>query len=263
MTQTTSKRDEAVLSVDALAQEIRRVDGSHSLGAGALAEALMPFLLTSAPAPASGRVDAVAVSRMDVVIALREWFGGERYARDYEYLDMQMGPQMKATLEAVFKDRRERASLSPAATPVEAGGEIERLAKEPGCEADAATVFREALKLARQTAAGLVDAPRIPTCGPIAPMNEQPDAERYGSESPGEPATVGDLFKPTLAKPASSPAGGDVVQTLIDKTEKLIEAADDMGWSCNSSSADQAIREAKDAVRAVLSQSTSAGRVGE
>ena len=60
-----------------------------------------------------------------------------------------------------------------------------------------------------------------------------------------------------LAKPASSPAGGDVVQTLIDKTEKLIEAADDMGWSCNSSSADQAIREAKDAVRAALSQSTS------
>ena len=66
-----------------------------------------------------------------------------------------------------------------------------------------------------------------------------------------------------LAKPASSPAGGDVVQTLIDKTEKLIEAADDMGWSCNSSSADQAIREAKDAVRAALSQSTSAGRVGD
>ncbi len=66
-----------------------------------------------------------------------------------------------------------------------------------------------------------------------------------------------------LAKPASSPAGGDVVQTLIDKTEKLIEAADDMGWSCNSSSADQAIREARDAVRAALSQSTSAGRVGE
>ncbi len=30
--------------VDQLAQEIRRVDGSHSLGAGALAEALMPFV---------------------------------------------------------------------------------------------------------------------------------------------------------------------------------------------------------------------------
>lgn len=31
-------------TVDALAQEIRRVDGNHSLGAGQLAEALMPFL---------------------------------------------------------------------------------------------------------------------------------------------------------------------------------------------------------------------------
>jgi len=30
--------------MDVLAQEIRRVDGSHSLGAGALAEALMPFI---------------------------------------------------------------------------------------------------------------------------------------------------------------------------------------------------------------------------
>jgi hypothetical protein len=37
------------LLVDDLAQEIRRVDGSHSLGAGALAEALMPFLQTVAP----------------------------------------------------------------------------------------------------------------------------------------------------------------------------------------------------------------------
>mgnify|MGYP001486935281 CR=1 FL=1 len=33
-----------MLDVDALAQEIRRVDGSNSLGAGALAEALMPFI---------------------------------------------------------------------------------------------------------------------------------------------------------------------------------------------------------------------------
>lgn len=32
------------LTVDALAQEIRRVNGDHSLGAGALAEALMPFI---------------------------------------------------------------------------------------------------------------------------------------------------------------------------------------------------------------------------
>ena len=44
------------IDVDALAQEIRRVDGNHSLGAGALAEALMPFLCT-APAPS---IDAVS-----------------------------------------------------------------------------------------------------------------------------------------------------------------------------------------------------------
>jgi len=30
--------------VDVLAQEIRSVDGSHSMGAGRLAEALMPFI---------------------------------------------------------------------------------------------------------------------------------------------------------------------------------------------------------------------------
>jgi hypothetical protein len=36
------------LTVDGLAQEIRGVDGNHSLGAGALAEALMPYLATVA-----------------------------------------------------------------------------------------------------------------------------------------------------------------------------------------------------------------------
>jgi hypothetical protein len=32
------------MQVDDLAQEIRRVDGGHNLGAGQLAEALMPFI---------------------------------------------------------------------------------------------------------------------------------------------------------------------------------------------------------------------------
>lgn len=45
--------------VDALAQEIRRVDGNHSLGAGALAEALMSFLSTR-------RVASGEVGPMDV-----------------------------------------------------------------------------------------------------------------------------------------------------------------------------------------------------
>lgn len=37
----------SIIGVDELAQEIRRVDGSHSLGAGALAEALIPFITSS------------------------------------------------------------------------------------------------------------------------------------------------------------------------------------------------------------------------
>ncbi|MGU3457257.1 hypothetical protein ACLBV5_13195 [Brevundimonas sp. M1A4_2e] len=42
--------------VDELAQEIRRVDGNHTLGAGALAEALLPFLsrFTAAPVREEG-----------------------------------------------------------------------------------------------------------------------------------------------------------------------------------------------------------------
>lgn len=40
------------ITVDDLAQEIRRVDGDHSLGAGALAEAIMPFIEAAmVPAP--------------------------------------------------------------------------------------------------------------------------------------------------------------------------------------------------------------------
>jgi hypothetical protein len=49
-----------MLDVDALAQEIRRVDGSNSLGAGALAEALMPFIARSLMNPQGNAVDAAA-----------------------------------------------------------------------------------------------------------------------------------------------------------------------------------------------------------
>lgn len=39
------------MTIDDLAQEIRRVDGNHDLGAGALAEALMPYLRARSSAP--------------------------------------------------------------------------------------------------------------------------------------------------------------------------------------------------------------------
>lgn len=48
-----------LIDVDALANEIRRVDGNHSLGAGALAEALLPFL-TSAICKEAKRLDFLA-----------------------------------------------------------------------------------------------------------------------------------------------------------------------------------------------------------
>lgn len=43
------------MTVDDLAQEIRRVDGSNNLGAGQLAEALMPFLSAARSAPEAGK----------------------------------------------------------------------------------------------------------------------------------------------------------------------------------------------------------------
>jgi hypothetical protein len=48
-------------TVDSLAQEIRRVDGTHNLGAGALAEALMPWLAEHDAALRAERDEARAV----------------------------------------------------------------------------------------------------------------------------------------------------------------------------------------------------------
>lgn len=54
------------LTVDALAQEIRRVDGNHNMGAGALADAIMPFILAhglraDAPTEPVGKVITIPV----------------------------------------------------------------------------------------------------------------------------------------------------------------------------------------------------------
>lgn len=42
--QQSAQSHHCTINIDALANEIRRVDGSNALGAGALAEALIPFL---------------------------------------------------------------------------------------------------------------------------------------------------------------------------------------------------------------------------
>jgi hypothetical protein len=48
--------------VEALAAEIRRVDGSHSLGAGALAEALMPLLAARIAAAEKAHGERIAAA---------------------------------------------------------------------------------------------------------------------------------------------------------------------------------------------------------
>lgn len=45
--------------VDRLAQEIRRVDGNHDLGAGALAEALIPFIRALSPSAAACKCEVL------------------------------------------------------------------------------------------------------------------------------------------------------------------------------------------------------------
>ena len=73
------------LDVDALAQEIRRVDGKHSLGAGALAEALMPFLRSRpAPTPAGEWLTVDSAPKDGTTIIYRNRFGDIGYAEWYD-----------------------------------------------------------------------------------------------------------------------------------------------------------------------------------
>ena len=66
------ERELVALLADELAQEIRRVDGSHTLGAGALAEALAPFIIDvstrAATVPQGVSVDALDAARLDWMV---------------------------------------------------------------------------------------------------------------------------------------------------------------------------------------------------
>jgi hypothetical protein len=86
------------LDVDALAQEIRRVDGQHSLGAGALAEALMPFLSAREPA-----------------IALEVPSDGAMYAAESR---SRMTPEESARIDAYLDAVADRAFAQEGAKPL-------------------------------------------------------------------------------------------------------------------------------------------------
>lgn len=67
---------EKTIDVDALAQEIRRVDGNNKLGAGALAEALLPFLsaLSTPPEPVGVEVKGLAsVGHVELLMTIKEF----------------------------------------------------------------------------------------------------------------------------------------------------------------------------------------------
>lgn len=67
-----------------LAQEIRRVDGSHSLGAGALAEALAPFVEREAASALRSSGEAVAWHRR-VKPDSGKWLAWEYFAGAVDY----------------------------------------------------------------------------------------------------------------------------------------------------------------------------------
>ena len=66
-----------ITDVDALAQIIRRVDGSNKLGAGALAEAIIAALSPAPQAPAGG-AEREAVNELAAVLEAACWQGSFR-----------------------------------------------------------------------------------------------------------------------------------------------------------------------------------------
>lgn len=100
------------VKVDDLAQEIRRVDGSNSLGAGALAEALMPFLTTEPAAP-EGRREAMRIG--DAVLDWMVKFdlldaGNEYYVSDVLAVLNDLTPSTRPSEHAVTDEMVEAAS---------------------------------------------------------------------------------------------------------------------------------------------------------
>ena len=80
--------------VDELAQEIRRVDGNHSLGAGALAEALLPFLSRFTAAPVreeGGAVDGPEDDELPGDFLARVGMDGALWADGFRKMALKLG----------------------------------------------------------------------------------------------------------------------------------------------------------------------------
>lgn len=97
------------LTIDALAQEIRRVDGNHSLGAGALAEAILPFI-TRAISSQSERIAVLEAALRPFAKAAEHDIGSTETDAD---IFQQMGQYNRAPKITVGDMRRARSALAP------------------------------------------------------------------------------------------------------------------------------------------------------
>ena len=95
--------------IELLAQEIRRVDGSHTLGASELAEALVPFIQATAPTlPGAGGGDALDARRY-------------RWLRDNDMFDPASQPPELARAFSRYTGSALDAAIDAAMTPQQGG----------------------------------------------------------------------------------------------------------------------------------------------
>ncbi len=218
-TPQTTTRDEAVEAIvdqveDVVLTDWFRHTGDPEASRRVVVRAVVSRMLASAPAPASGRVDAVKEDAREfvakIVYAAMKW-AAERAERGKPPEWVERGnslAQSEARRVAHNITDYVAASLSPAATPV----------SEAGGEADWNGIARR--------------------------------MQRAGA--PGTEEELEAALRAALAKPASSPTGGDVVREALREIaeQDVTEIALDPDWP-------------RRIAKAALSQSTSAGRVGE
>lgn len=98
----TKKEREPVAQLDAsaLANEIRSIDGNHTMGAGALAEALMPLIQKATPAAGDARKPDFA--RAEKIAA--------DFVQDYEW----RGEDVAGRDTCYTPNKRERAMITDA-----------------------------------------------------------------------------------------------------------------------------------------------------
>jgi hypothetical protein len=112
------------VSVDALAQEIRRVDGRHTLGAGALAEALLPFLAALRPTDTGEAMTTPDIAGLceklrkplDYALRLYECDVGTTMANAADTIERQAAEikRLREALSGINQLARDRLALIPA-----------------------------------------------------------------------------------------------------------------------------------------------------